>query len=79
MLRNYRDKIQTGCYTFQKDVLMVSRRLKTIVLWTIRWEKYYHPECARGIRWNDPSIGIVWPVPDMIISEKDKNYEDFKL
>jgi dTDP-4-dehydrorhamnose 3,5-epimerase len=41
--------------------------------------EYYHPECARGIRWNDPSIRIVWPVPAMIISEKDKNYGDFKV
>jgi len=40
-------------------------------------EEYYHAECARGIRWNDPSIGIVWPLPVMNISEKDKNFEDF--
>jgi dTDP-4-dehydrorhamnose 3,5-epimerase len=40
-------------------------------------EEYYHAECAKGIRWNDPSIGIVWPLPAMIISEKDKNYGDF--
>ena len=39
--------------------------------------EFFHPECARGIRWIDPSIGIVWPVPAMIISEKDKNYGDF--
>ena len=41
--------------------------------------EYYHPEYARGIRWNDPAIGIVWPIPAGIISEKDKNYVDFKL
>jgi dTDP-4-dehydrorhamnose 3,5-epimerase len=37
----------------------------------------YHPACARGLRWNDPSIGIVWPVTAKIISEKDKNYGNF--
>jgi len=25
--------------------------------------EYYHPECTRGIRWNDPAIGIIWPLP----------------
>ena len=39
---------------------------------------YYHSECAVGIRWNDPAIDIVWPIPVGIISEKDKNYGDFK-
>jgi len=41
--------------------------------------EYYHPECARGMQWNDPSIGIVWPVPAMIISEKDKNCWNFNV
>jgi dTDP-4-dehydrorhamnose 3,5-epimerase len=39
----------------------------------------YHPECSWGIRWNDPSIGIVWPIPAGIISAKDKNYVDIEL
>jgi dTDP-4-dehydrorhamnose 3,5-epimerase len=41
--------------------------------------EYFHPECARGLRWDNLSIGIVWPVPAMIMSEKDKNYQDFKV
>ncbi len=33
----------------------------------------YNPACESGIRWNDPAIGITWPVaPDeAITSEKD--------
>jgi dTDP-4-dehydrorhamnose 3,5-epimerase len=35
----------------------------------------YHPECARGVRWDDPAFGIVWPFSaGAIISKKDKNY-----
>jgi dTDP-4-dehydrorhamnose 3,5-epimerase len=34
----------------------------------------YKPECARGIRWNDPYIGILWPVAVTNISEKDQEY-----
>ncbi len=41
--------------------------------------EYFHPECARGLPWDNLSIGIVWPVPDMIMSEKDKNYKDFEV
>jgi len=41
--------------------------------------EYYHPEYSRGIRWNDPAIGIVWPVSSWIISEKDQRYVDLKL
>lgn len=38
----------------------------------------YHPECARGLRWNDPAIGIRWPLPDPIVSERDARYADFQ-
>lgn len=37
----------------------------------------YHPECARGIRWNDPAFAIFWPVENKIISPHDKEYADF--
>lgn len=36
---------------------------------------YYSPECDRGIAYDDPALGIVWPVPssEAILSEKDRN------
>ena len=33
----------------------------------------YHPEHDRGILWNDPDIGIEWPVTTPVLSEKDAN------
>jgi dTDP-4-dehydrorhamnose 3,5-epimerase len=39
--------------------------------------EFYHPECAQGIRWNDPSFGILWPVDVRIISAGDQQYRDF--
>ncbi len=34
--------------------------------------KEYNPEADRGIRWNDPDIGIPWPVDDPVLSQKDR-------
>ncbi len=32
---------------------------------------YYHPESEQGILWNDPEIGIKWPISEVNLSEKD--------
>jgi len=32
----------------------------------------YAPQHEYGIRWNDPAIGIDWPISDVQLSEKDK-------
>ncbi len=34
--------------------------------------EFYYPELARGIRWDDPRVGIKWPVKGAVVSEKDK-------
>jgi dTDP-4-dehydrorhamnose 3,5-epimerase len=34
--------------------------------------EFYFPELARGFRWNDPAVGIRWPLPDAILSERDR-------
>ncbi len=31
----------------------------------------YSPAHDRAIRWNDPAIGIAWPVQDVLVSAKD--------
>ncbi|HWH69218.1 MAG TPA: dTDP-4-dehydrorhamnose 3,5-epimerase [Candidatus Sulfotelmatobacter sp.] len=35
--------------------------------------EFYVPELARGVRWNDPRVGIHWPVAHPVLSEKDQN------
>lgn len=39
---------------------------------------FYSPDAQRGVRWDDPAFGILWPTPNPILSEKDRSYPDFK-
>ena len=39
----------------------------------------YVPDAARGIRWDDPSFDIAWPMSPLVISDRDRNYEDYRL
>lgn len=34
----------------------------------------YNPLAEGGILWNDPDIGIAWPLQEIILSDKDKVY-----
>jgi dTDP-4-dehydrorhamnose 3,5-epimerase len=31
----------------------------------------YAPECERGIIWNDPQIGVEWPITEPLLSPRD--------
>ena len=37
---------------------------------------YYAPAHERGLLWNDPALGIRWPIPERraVLSEKDRRY-----
>src|SRR5690606_499869 len=32
----------------------------------------YVPDAARGIRWDDPTLAIAWPIADPILSARDR-------
>lgn len=40
--------------------------------------EFYAPNAERGLLWNDPTIGIQWPIEPLIISEKDKQQPFFE-
>lgn len=39
----------------------------------------YMPEAERGLRFDDPGVGITWPMEPIIVSEKDRGWADIKL
>ncbi len=39
--------------------------------------EFYDPSYDRGMRWDDPSISVTWPIDEWIINERDRSYPDF--
>lgn len=47
----------------------------TDVLYQI--SEFHRPGGARGLRWNDPALGIQWPREPAVIHERDATYPDY--
>ena len=45
--------------------------LSETALFAYKCTDYYHPAAEVGFRWDDPEVGIAWPVKEPILSEKD--------
>jgi dTDP-4-dehydrorhamnose 3,5-epimerase len=41
--------------------------------------EFFHPECAMGLRWDDPAFGVTWPIKTLVISEKDTSYPSWSM
>lgn len=41
--------------------------------------EFYAPGMDRGVRYNDPQIGIELPIAPVVISEKDQTWPDFSV
>ena len=39
--------------------------------------QFYTPGAERGVRYNDPTFGVEWPLKVQMISDKDRNWPDF--
>lgn len=54
------------------------------VEFTYKCSDFYHPNDEGGLMWNDPDIGIEWPLidgmtkDDVILSEKDQKWPSLK-
>jgi dTDP-4-dehydrorhamnose 3,5-epimerase len=36
--------------------------------------EFYTPGCERGLRYDDPALGIEWPLPVTVVSDKDMSW-----
>jgi dTDP-4-dehydrorhamnose 3,5-epimerase len=45
---------------------------------TYQMSSPYHPASSRGVRWDDPAFGIVWPEAERTIIARDREYPDFQ-
>ena len=54
--------------------------LSKTAVFTYKVDNYYAPQAERSIRFNDPTIGIDWPIPvdKMTLSDRDKTTPFFK-
>lgn len=50
--------------------------LEDDTLFSYKCDNYYNPAAERGLRFNDPALGIKWPDCDIVVklSEKDKRH-----
>jgi len=48
----------------------------TVVLYQM--SEFFHPESARGIRWDDRLFSITWSIVPCIVSQKDAGYPDYR-
>ncbi len=46
--------------------------LSASALFAYKCTESYHPETEITVAWNDPEIGIRWPLTDPVLSEKDR-------
>lgn len=46
--------------------------LSETAIFSYKCTDFYNSDCEAGILWNDPDIGIAWPIESPELSEKDK-------
>jgi len=62
--------IPEGCAT---GLLTLTDNSESFYLTT----QFYSPEHERGLRYNDPKLGIRWPFEPTVVSDKDLKHPDF--
>lgn len=52
--------------------------LSATAYFTYKCTDIYTPSAEGGVMWNDPDIGVEWPIEDVLLSDKDQVYSRLK-
>lgn len=52
--------------------------LSDVAVVEYKWTGYYDSLASKTIAWNDPEIGIAWPIESPLLSEKDQGGRSLK-
>jgi dTDP-4-dehydrorhamnose 3,5-epimerase len=58
---------------FAHAILTVTEDVEAVYLVS----DFYSPEDERGVRWDDPTFRVEWPIDPVEISQKDRSWPDF--
>ena len=67
-----------NCCTCRRGLHTAFGVLSEVADFTYKCTDIYAPETYRGIAWDDPDLGIPWPVKNPILSQRDQNLPRFK-
>lgn len=48
------------------------------VIFSYKCDNFYNKESDGGVAYDDPDLGIVWPIEEKILSDKDKSHPTLK-
>lgn len=51
--------------------------LEDNTIYSYKVSNYYAPQSEGGLRWNDPEVGIEWPIANPTMNERDANWPTF--
>ncbi len=63
-----------GCFGYRRDLPMASSRWRTTPIFFTNAMRHTHRQNEHSLAWDDPAVGIEWPIEglDMQLSAKDR-------
>ena len=73
--------VDAGKTTLSEGILYLTGKIRKHAEFVYKCSDFYHPNDEGGLIWNDPDIGVEWPIPEgmeLSFSDKDTKWGSFK-